>query len=108
MAKRKTDRWTHNGLQNITQKTKDRVTRTPLKTRGELRCSRRVSSSCSTSDTHHVNLVTNLVIRHEWGKDWEVLTTSGTYTWSFVTQIFPNGQPSNGCDHQTFKVMTST
>jgi hypothetical protein len=34
-----------------TYKTKDRVTRTPLKTRGELRCSGRVSSSCSTSDT---------------------------------------------------------
>ena len=31
-----------------THKTKDRVTRTSLKTRGELRCSRRVSSSCST------------------------------------------------------------
>ena len=31
-----------------THKTKDRVTRTPLKTEGELRCSGRVSSSCST------------------------------------------------------------
>ena len=35
------------------QKTKDRVTRTPLKTGDEL--SGRVSSSCSTSDTHRVN-----------------------------------------------------
>ena len=34
-------------------KTKDRVTRTPLKTGGELRCSGRVSSSCSTSDPRH-------------------------------------------------------
>ena len=34
-----------------TYKMKDRVTRTPLKTGGELRCSGRVSSSCSTSDT---------------------------------------------------------
>jgi hypothetical protein len=33
-----------------TYKTKDRVTRTPLKTGGELRCSGRVSSSCSTSE----------------------------------------------------------
>ena len=33
-----------------THKTKDRVTRTPLKTRGELRCSGRVSSTGSTSD----------------------------------------------------------
>ena len=32
-----------------TYKTKDRVTRTPLKTGDELRCSGRVSSSCSTS-----------------------------------------------------------
>ena len=45
-----------------TYKTKDRVTRTPLKTAGELRCSGNVSSSCSTSDTRRVNLVTNPVI----------------------------------------------
>ena len=45
-----------------TYKTKDRVTQTPLKTGSELRCSGRVSSSCSTSDTCRVNLVTNLVI----------------------------------------------
>ena len=37
-------------------KTKDRVTRTPLKTGGELRWSGRVSSSCSTIGTHRVNL----------------------------------------------------
>jgi hypothetical protein len=36
-----------------TNKTKDRVTRTPLKTGGELKCSGRVSSSCSTSDARH-------------------------------------------------------
>jgi hypothetical protein len=42
-----------------TRKTKDRVPRTPLKTRGQLRWSGRVSSSCSTSDTRRVNLVTN-------------------------------------------------
>jgi len=27
-----------------------------------------------------------------------VITTSGTYPWSFVTQIFHNGQPSHGGD----------
>jgi len=71
-----------------TYKAKDRVTRTSLKTRGELRCSGRVSSSCSTSDTRRVNLVTNLVISHERGKDREVLTTSGTYPWSItVNQV---------------------
>ena len=43
-----------------THKTKDRVTQTPLKTRGELGCSGRVSS-----DTRRVNLVTNAVLSHK-------------------------------------------
>jgi len=42
-------------------KTKDRITRTPLKTGGELMCPGMVSSSCSTSGTRHVALVTNQV-----------------------------------------------
>jgi hypothetical protein len=50
-------------------------------------CSERVASSCSTSYTRRVNLVTNPVISHERGKDREVLMTSGTYPWSFVTDI---------------------
>jgi hypothetical protein len=62
----------------------------------ELRCSGRVISFCSTSDTCHVKLVTNPVINLERGKDREVFTTSGTYPWSFVTQIFHNGQPILG------------
>jgi hypothetical protein len=40
---------------------------------------RRVCSSCSTSGTRRVNLVTNPVINHERGKDLEVINTSGTY-----------------------------
>jgi hypothetical protein len=68
----------------------DRVTRTPLKTRGELMCSGRISSSCSTSGTRRVTLVTYTAISHEWGKDRKVLTTSETYPWSFMTQIFRN------------------
>jgi hypothetical protein len=91
-----------------TYKTKNRVTRTPLKTGGERRCFGRVSSSFSTSGTRRVNLVTNLVINHERGKDREVFTTSGTYPWSFVTQIFHNGQPSRGGNRKTFEVITST
>jgi hypothetical protein len=87
-------------------KTKDWVTRTPLKSGGELRCCGRVSSSCSTSDTRHANLVTNPVISHERGKDQEVFTTRGTYPRSFVTQIFHNGQPSCGGNHKTFEVIT--
>jgi len=46
-------------------KTKDRVTRSPLKTGGELKCSGRVSRSCSTSGTCRVNLITIPVISHE-------------------------------------------
>ena len=45
-----------------TYKTEARVTRTPLKNGGELRCSGRVGSFCSTNDIRRVNLVTNLVI----------------------------------------------
>jgi hypothetical protein len=80
----------------------------PTENRVELRCSGRVSSSCSTSDTSRVNLVTNPVISHERGNDRELFTTNGTYPWSFVTQIFHNSQPSRGGDRQTFEVMTST
>ena len=47
------------------KKTNDRVTRIPLKIGGELRCSGRVSISCSTSGTRRVNLVTNPVISRE-------------------------------------------
>ena len=47
-----------------TYKPKERVTRAQLKTGGELKCYGRVSSSCSTSDTRRVNLVTNPVIMH--------------------------------------------
>jgi hypothetical protein len=41
-----------------THKTKDQVAWTSLKIEGELGCSEKVSSSCSTSGIHHVNLVT--------------------------------------------------
>ena len=73
-----------------THKTKDRATRTPIKTGGGLRY--------FASGTRNVNLATNPVISYEWGKNREVLTTSGTYPWSFVTQLFHSGQPSHGGD----------
>ena len=47
-----------------TYKTRDRVTRTTLITGGELSCSEGVNSSCSTSGTRRVTLVTNPVISH--------------------------------------------
>jgi len=37
-----------------------------------------------------------------------VFTTSGTYPWSFVTQIIHSDQPSHSGDRKTFEVMTST
>jgi hypothetical protein len=59
-----TTQWPEEKVQNDNQrstkhthKTKDRVTRTPLKTGDALRCSGRVSSSSSSSDTSRVNLV---------------------------------------------------
>ena len=69
----------------LRNKTKDGVTRTPLKPGDELRCSGRAGSSCSASGTCRVNLVTNPVISRESVKDREVLTTCGIYPWSFVT-----------------------
>jgi len=64
-----TTQWSKEKVQKDTQrstkhtyKTKDWVARTPLKTGGELRCSGRVSSSCSTSDTRRVNLVIYFVM----------------------------------------------
>ena len=91
-----------------THKTKDQVTRTPLKTGGELMCPVNVRSSCFTSGIRRVNLDTNPVISHEWGNDLEVFTKSGTYPWSFVTHIFHNGQRSQSGERKTFEVMTST
>jgi hypothetical protein len=64
----------NNDLQHTTQKTKGRATRTPVKLEGELRCSRRISSSCFTSGTHRVTVVTNPVISHERENDREVST----------------------------------
>ena len=64
MAKKKVQKDKQRSTKH-TYKTKDRVTRTPVKTGGELRCSERESSSCSTSGTRRVNLVINPVISHE-------------------------------------------
>jgi hypothetical protein len=54
--------WLKEKGQTTIYKTKDRVTRAPLRTGGELRCSGRVGSFYSTSDTSRVNLVTNTLI----------------------------------------------
>ena len=49
-----------------THKTKNWVTRFPLKIGGELRCSGRLNSPYFTGDTRCVNIVTNPVISHLW------------------------------------------
>jgi len=36
-----------------------------------------------------------------------LITTSGTYPWSFVSHIFRNGYPSHGGHPKTFEVMSS-
>ena len=74
-GQKKKDKRTNNDLQNITQKTKDWATQTPLKTEGKLSCSWRVSSSSFTSGTCCGTLFTNLVISHEWWKDRIVICT---------------------------------
>ena len=48
-------------------------TRTPLKAGDELRCSRRVNIPFSTCGTRRITIITNPVIRHEIGKDQELL-----------------------------------
>ena len=37
-----------------------------------------------------------------------MFTTSGIYPWSFVIQIFHNGQPSHDDARKAFEMMTST
>jgi hypothetical protein len=64
----------------------------------------RCLSFCTFSFGHCV--VCSSVMNEE--RTGKCFTTSGTYPWSFVTQIFHNGQPSHGGDRKTFEVMTST
>jgi hypothetical protein len=58
----KTEEQTTQWPNEHTHKTKDRVIRITLKTGDELRCSGRVSKSCSTSGIRRVNLFTNPII----------------------------------------------
>ena len=67
---KKNHRRTNNRSTKRIHKAKVRVARTPLKNRGELRCSGRINSSCSTSDTRRGNLVTNPVISNNLHQVW--------------------------------------
>jgi hypothetical protein len=102
-GQKKKDRRDKQRSRKHTYRTKDRITRTPHQTGDELRCFGRVSSSCYISDSRRVILVTNPVISHKWRKDREVFTTSETYPWSSMTQIFLSDQPSHGGDVQLSK-----
>ena len=70
-----------------THKTKDRVNSTSLKTGGELMFSERACSSCSTSDTRRVNLVTNPVISREWRNIAIILLNVFPYDEEYCTQF---------------------
>ena len=60
----------------------------PTKHRCELGCSRRVSSSCSTSGTRRVNIVANAVISREGLKPryifWRVCTSCKIWKWAVM------------------------
>jgi hypothetical protein len=58
-----------------------------LKTENERMCSGRVNSSCSTSGTRRSTLGKISVLKEEKDKT----TTCGTYMWSYVIEILPNG-----------------
>ena len=66
-----------------THKTKDRVTRNPQKKRGELRCSGRVGSSCSTSGTRRVNLA----MYNLGDMSWMRKGPGGVYKWNIFVVI---------------------
>jgi hypothetical protein len=57
---------TNNDLQNIIEKSKDWVTRNPLRTVDELG---KIGSSCSTSGTRCVTIDKNPMRGKEWDKD---------------------------------------
>ena len=65
MAKRKRIKGQTTIFKILHIKTKDRATRTPLKTGGEIMCSGRVSSSYYDNGTRRFTLVANRVISHE-------------------------------------------
>ena len=78
-----------------TYKTKDRVTRTPLKTGGELRYSGRISSSCSISDIHRMQLA---LIRKR-----EMVDRSGNW----FPNLFDNYRIPNNFRYKLKQSMTS-
>jgi len=67
MAKRKEQKDQQGSTKHYTgnKRSSNTMKRTPLRSGCELRCSETVNSSCSTSDTRRVTLITNPVSSHE-------------------------------------------
>ena len=87
---KKKDKRTNNDLQNTTHTTKDWATRTLLRAGYELRCSGRVNSSCSTSDTCHVtikgndhHLTCDAAFKHE-VDSYQVSSISAIYIYIYI------------------------
>ena len=70
-----------------THRIKDRPSRTPLKTGGELRCSGTVSNFCSTSGTRRVNLV-KTCLRMYVLRCWNTFPNPGWNTDTYLIQKF--------------------
>ena len=87
MAKRKKqNKRTNSELQNTTQKTKDRATRTPLKIVGELRCSGRVNK-CNLIFSKMADSITHVQIK-PWRKTvFLPFKASGITLWYLL--VFP-------------------
>ena len=66
------------------------IYRYPTKVRGELKYTRRVSSSWSTGGTRGISLVKNPAVSHKWGRGGIVITIKELSSSSFVIQIFRN------------------
>ena len=89
MTKRKSTKGQTTIYQTLSIKLKIEHNIDPTKTERKLRGKGYLSSFAS--GTRRVTLATNPVINHELGKDRPLLTTTGTYTWTFVTQLLRNG-----------------
>ena len=74
----------HNNIQHTTQKTKDWATRTSLKP--GINPSNPEEQAVPVLHVTPVTHMTHPVISHEWGKDRIVISTKGSYPWSFVTR----------------------
>ena len=114
MAKNEKDKQT---IVHMTQHRKlknKHASRTTPKTRGDLRCSGRVSRSCFTCGTRRVayqisNPVNSLIRQVTFMKGKGiVVTTQGTYPISFVKRLFHNGQPTRDGVRKIYEEMIST